>query len=302
MSTKLNRLSLNGNSVETLFESEDFVFSIAFCKATNGVFYSNFSENNISMFDLGTKDVILYKKGDTLSPKSICLSENHEKLFFEDSNDGISGFYVKSALVFSRTNCYSILEIESHQNSRNVISQDPTDMRTKANCIEYLDDSNRVLISRHKKHSIDYIEDSGKIYRFIGSGKPDFCSSTNPLNVSFNCPTGLGVIDFASELWVADTNNHIVRCFSKNNKWKELRKIGVPTKEGEQDGCFNKALFRFPSEICNFDRNIFVIDNGNKIRKIDAGNHSVSTFYSTDNFIKSITCDQENVYWVEIKI
>jgi sugar lactone lactonase YvrE len=293
---KLNKFSLKDGSTEVLMETDDFIFSIAFSKQTNGIFYSNFTKNNISMFDLDKKDAILYKEDNVLSPKSICLNEDHNRLFFEDNNDGISGFYIKSALVFSWTGHYSKLEIESQQNSRNIISKDPIEMRTKVNCIEYIDDSNRLFISRYKKHSIDYIDDSGKIYKFMGSGKPDFCSSTNPSNISFNCPTGLCFV--SNELFVADTNNHIIRRFSKNNEWKELPIIGIPTKEGEQDG--DKATFRFPTEICNFNKNIFIIDNGNKIRKIDIDKKEVKTVYSTVNFIKSITCDQDNIYWTEI--
>jgi len=298
MTTKLNRLSLKDGSTEVLLETDDFIFSIAFSKETNGIFYSNFTKNNISMFGIDKKNVVLYKEDNVLCPKSICLNKDHGRLFFEDNNDGISGFYIKNALVFSWIGYYSKLEIESQQNSRDAISKDPIDMRTKVNCIEYVDDLNRVLISRYKKHSIDFIDDSGKIYKFMGSGKPDFCSSTNLLSVSFNCPTGLCFV--RDELFVADTNNHIIRHFSKNNEWKELATIGIPTKEGEQDG--DRATFRYPTEICNFDKNIFVIDNSNKIRKIDIDKNEVKTVYLTNNFIKSITCDQENVYWTEVRL
>jgi len=295
---KLNKFSLKDGSTEVLLETDDFIFSIAFSKETNGIFYSNFTKNNISMFDINKKDVVLYKEDNVLSPKSICLNKDHGRLFFEDNNDGISGFYIKNALVFSWTSYYSKLEIESQQKSRNATSKDPIGMRTKVNCIEYVDDLNRVLISRCKKHSIDCVDDSGKIYKFIGSGKPDLCSSTNLSSVSFNCPTGLCFVN--DELFVADTNNHIIRRFSKSNEWKEFPTIGIPTKEGEQDGSCNKSTFRFPTEICNFDKNIFIIDDGSKIRKIDG--NEVVTVYSTLNFIKSITCDQENIYWTEMRL
>jgi len=293
---KLNKFSLKDGSTEVLMETDDFIFSIAFSKETNGIFYSNFTKNNISMFDLNKKDIVLYKEDNVLSPKSICLNKDHSRLFFEDNNDGISGFYIKSALVFSWTGYYSKIEIESQQNSRNTISKDPIEMRTKVNCIEYIDDSNRLFISRYKKYSIDYIDDSGKIYKFMGSGKPDFCSSTNPSNISFNCPTGLCFI--GNNLFVADTNNHIIRCFSKDNEWKEMSMIGIPTKDGEQDG--DRATFRYPTEMCNFDKNMFIIDNGNKIRKIDIDKNEVKTVCSTNSFIKSITCDQEYIYWTEL--
>jgi len=298
MPTRLYKLSLKDGSTEKLLEIEDFIFSIAFCKITNGIFYSNFTSNNISMFSLDKKEIILYKEDNVVSPKSICLNKDHGRLFFEDNNDGISGFYIKNGLVFSWTGHYSKLEIESQQNSRNAMSKSPEDTRNKVNCMEYIDELKKVFISRSNKNSIDYIDDSGKLYKFIGSGKPDFCSSTHLSNVSFNCPTSLSFIN--NELFVADTNNHIVRRFNKNNEWKESKTIGVPTKEGNKDGDFNKSNFKYPTEICNFNKNIFIIDDGNKIRKIDMDKNEVKTIHLTSNLIKSITCDEDNIYWTEV--
>jgi len=299
MSTKLKKLSLKDNYAETLLETEDCIFSIAFCKETNGIFYSNFTKNNISMFALDKKDVVLYKEDNIMCPKSICFNEDHTRLFYEDNADGISGFYVKNALVFSWTAYGSGGGIESQQDLRNIISKDFVDMKTKVNCIDYVDDLEMVFISRCKKHSVDCINNFGRICKLIGSGKADFCSSTNPLNVSFNCPTGLCFVASTNELFVADTNNHILRHFSKNNGWKELQIIGIPTQEGSRDGKCADATFRFPSEICNFGENIFIIDDGNKIRRIDANKNEVTTVRSTGNFIKSVTCDKDSVYWAE---
>jgi hypothetical protein len=297
---KLNKLSLKDNFTETLLETDDFIFSIAFCKETNGIFYSNFSKNNISMFFLDKKNITLYKEDNITSPKSICLSKNHDRIFFEDNKNGVSGFYIKSSLVFSWTNNYSNLKLESQQNSRNTMPMDFMNIRTKSNCIQYIDGFNIVFVSRYKNNLINYIDNSGRMCNFIGNGRPDFCSSSNLSNISFNCPTGLCFVNIINELFVADTNNHIIRSFSKNKEWKESKIIGIPTKEGEQNGDYNKSTFRFPSEICNFDENIFVIDEGKKIRKIDINKNEVKTVYSTSNFIKSITCDKENVYWTEV--
>jgi len=97
---KLNKFSLKDGSTEVLLETDDFIFSIAFSKETNGIFYSNFTKNNISMFDINKKDVVLYKEDNVLSPKSICLNKDHGRLFFEDNNDGISGFYIKTHWCF----------------------------------------------------------------------------------------------------------------------------------------------------------------------------------------------------------
>ena len=298
MPMKLNKLSLKDNSIETLLDTNDFIFSIAFCKETNGIFYSNFSRNNISMFDLNKKNVVLYKEEDILSPKSVCLSNNHDRVFYEDDNNGISGFYIKSTLVFSWAGHYAKLSMDSQQNFRNTTSNDLADTKVKTNCITYADDLNIIFMSKCKKNSIDFIDSSGKNYKFIGSGKQDFSSSTEISNVSFNCPTSLCFTN--NNLFVADTNNHVIRCFSGSNKWKELPIVGIPNKEGKQDGNCNKSTFRFPTEICNFDKNMFIIDDGVKIRKIDVDKNEVKTMHSTKGLIKSITCDSENVYWTEI--
>ena len=203
MST-LKKINLKDNRESILFATEDFIFSIVFCKQTNGIFYSNFSNNNISLYSLNENKSILYKEDNVVRPKSVCLDKNHERVFYEDDNGGISGFHAIYHSVFSWASYSSIREIQPLQNSRNIISTELHELINKVNCIEYIDDLNIVLVLKNYKNSIDCIYSSGRIGKFMGNSKPDFCLSNNLLNISLNSPSSLHMSYYNNELLVSD--------------------------------------------------------------------------------------------------
>lgn len=302
--SNLYRFSLKDNKIEKIFNTENFIFSIAFCKETNGIFYSDMNQNGIMMLSLPDGDVRLWRAHNIIAPKSICLNKDHTVVFFEDNNNGVSAFGIDGS-IFTRMGSYAHLDLEFYQNKRNTLFKNLTEKEKfyKVNCMTYIDELDYIAISIYYKNIINYIDKTGQMYKAIGNGRKDFCPSSNPSSVAFNHPTGLVFIDYLGELFVSDTDNHIIRRFSVKNNWKENKIVGMPLKDGDKDDVLVKSTFKFPSELCCFEKNIFVIDDcGNKIRKIDLDKNKVSTIYKTKNFIKSITCDNlNNIYWTELE-
>jgi hypothetical protein len=251
------------------------------------------------MINLSTGEIVLYKNDRIQHPKCIFLNNDHHLLFFEDNENGFSGFEVISGRVFSRSGYYTISELGLFQSERNEKSKNKNEYIHSSDCSDFIDEKNVILTSISRKNAIFQIDDSGKISKIIGSGKQEFCTSSNSKNCSFNFPTGIIYVEKFKEVWISDTNNNVLRRFSLND-WKENGLIGIPTKSGTVDGKFSLAMFDKPTELCSFEDSVFVLDKqATLVRKIDAPNKLVSTVFKNESFIKSISCDKNNLYFVD---
>lgn len=248
------------------------------------------------MLSLDNNENILYKEDDIVNPGSICLNKNHTSVFFEDDFGGISGFTV-DGIVMGMTGYSAKEDLKSSKNYSDTSRNNVVNTQ-KVNRISYIDKENIVVIAVPRKNIIRYLNNNGQLKKMIGSGKPDFALSGNIFNMAFNMPTSLVYWNKQDKLLIVDSNNHVVRTFRKDGEWKERETIGIPLSEGHLDDKISQAKFSCPSEVCCFENNVFVVDgSGTRVRKVDMD--GVTTVYQTNDIIKSISCDSDNLYVLE---
>ncbi len=133
-----------------------------------------------------------------------------------------------------------------------------------------LDTSGNLYIADTDNHLIRKISPSGVVTTFAGSGNEGSADGTGT-NASFDGPRGMA-LDASGNLYVADTNHHLIRKISPSGVVSTL--AGGGTEEG----------FAFPEDLAvDASGNVFVADGINhKIRKITPAG-VVTTFAGSGN-------------------
>lgn len=124
-----------------------------------------------------------------------------------------------------------------------------------------------LYIADFSEHTILEITPEGLLREFAGSrGTTGFSDGTGA-QAQFNHPAALAV-DNAGNVYVADTNNHVVRKITPARQVTTL--AGTAGQPGSNDGPAPSARFTFPTSVAVDDRrNVWVADFGNHtLRKI----------------------------------
>lgn len=174
-----------------------------------------------------------------------------------------------------------------------------------------VNNSGEIYYTNPGRNQVMKIPRGGKPITFAGSTKAGYKNGTGT-KALFRYPCGITAN--ASNIYVAEYNNHIIRQISTNGTVTTL--AGVPGTAGHQDGNKTAAKFRNPVDVqSDKSGNLYVADGGNNvIRKISpSGNVTTIAGISRNagyvngagknakfNFPYSLTVDNKgNIYIAE---
>lgn len=123
-----------------------------------------------------------------------------------------------------------------------------------------------------------------------GNGDKDYCGDGgDALQACLNFPKNanpepggaLALDEAGGKLYIADTENHVVRVLDLNTGIIDLL-AGTPQQTGDVDGPGASAMFSWPNDLALDGNTLFVADaNNHKIRTIDVTTGEVATFAGT---------------------
>lgn len=135
---------------------------------------------------------------------------------------------------------------------------------------------------------LDFATDSATT--LAGNGEKDYCGDGGPaVDACFAFPKNanpepggaLALDEAGGKLYIADTENHVVRVLDLNTGMIDLL-AGTPMQTGDVDGPGAQAMFNWPADLALDGTTLFVADSNNhKIRAIDTTTGEVSTFAGT---------------------
>ena len=123
-----------------------------------------------------------------------------------------------------------------------------------------IDPNDNLYVADALNHAIRKITPDGTVTTLTGfSGTPGLLNGD--LNsAQFNMPTDID-IDASGNIYIADSNNHVIRIIENNGQVKTYAGIGV---QGFLDGDSETALFNSPVSVFVMDsNNLLVTDSGN---------------------------------------
>ncbi|MDO4540240.1 MAG: hypothetical protein Q4B48_03920, partial [Syntrophomonadaceae bacterium] len=123
-----------------------------------------------------------------------------------------------------------------------------------------------MAVTDAKAHAVRYIAEEG-VFTAVGSGEAGY-KDAHGIKAQFNNPTGIAA-DAAGGLYVADTNNHVIRHISSQGQVSTY--AGSPIS-GRADGSLSAARFCEPTGLYYRGGALYVADSGNhRICKIQNG-------------------------------
>ncbi|NDC83891.1 hypothetical protein EB093_09585, partial [bacterium] len=125
-------------------------------------------------------------------------------------------------------------------------------------------------------NNINIIKPDGTVSVIAGSGASGQADGT-PRVATFNAPQGIAINSFYTQLYIADTGNHIIRKI--DNEYNVTTIAGTPGQAGYVDATGLSARFSSPTGLAfNQEGYLFVADTGNNtIRKINTTTLEVTT-------------------------
>jgi sugar lactone lactonase YvrE len=142
--------------------------------------------------------------------------------------------------------------------------------RDGAGCL-YVSDNGTNVIRR--------ISPAGDVSTLAGRAGESGAADGAGANARFNSPHGLA-IDRTGNLYVADTDNHLIRKISTRGAVSTL--AGAPGQSGAEDGAGPHARFKSPLGVA--------IDRNGTLYVADSGNHTVRTI-STEGVVATLAGD-----------
>ena len=133
-----------------------------------------------------------------------------------------------------------------------------------------VDSTQQIYILERDNHRVLKVNQAGQISSFAGTGQPGFSGDGGPaLLAQLNSPMGLG-IDAQDQLYIADTENHVIRKIDREGTITTLAGNGQYGFSGDQ-GDPRQAQLDSPSDIVIAQNGlVYIADRGNhRIRRIE---------------------------------
>lgn len=136
-----------------------------------------------------------------------------------------------------------------------------------------VDSAGNVYVSDHGNHVVRKITAAGVVTTLAGSGTAGSTNGTGTA-ASFRYPSGISV-DSAGNVYLADTDNHLIRKISPAGEVATAAGKGQP---GSSDGTGTAAAFFNPKDVTvDGSGNVYIADRGNHtIRKGSSGTASTA--------------------------
>jgi DNA-binding beta-propeller fold protein YncE len=128
--------------------------------------------------------------------------------------------------------------------------------------------SGGVYVTDAQGTRIRRIGSDGAASRIGGNGTPGWKDSATGVNALFDGASGLAV-DNNGLLYVADTNNQVVRRLSPSSNYQTSTWAGVVARSGDDNGFSSSARFLYPDGIAvDASGNVWLTDANHTIRRI----------------------------------
>lgn len=132
--------------------------------------------------------------------------------------------------------------------------------------------------SQNDKNRIRKIASSGIISNFAGTGIAGYSGDGGrAISSNLDYPVGIAV-DNSNNLYVADLDNNVIRKIDiSSGVISTYAGNGLPLENGDGGLAIDASIYAPVELFCDQRGNLFISDQDNKIRKVDAGSHIIST-------------------------
>ena len=138
-----------------------------------------------------------------------------------------------------------------------------------------IDGDGNLYVADTQNHKIRIIYSNGTVATYAGNGT-NGSKNGDALNAQFYNPNGIA-IDSDRNVYVADTDNHVVRVIYTNKTVATY--AGIPKTSGSTNGDLSNALFNKPYDIAiSSNKDVYVADTVNHKIRIIYANGIVATY------------------------
>lgn len=250
--------------------------------SSNSLYVSNYGNNTIKQIDLLTNQVITTygspasnnlrdKMGNKVtfkSPSGLALHTKENLLYISDSyNHTIRCMNLVDGKVNTIAGRDFVIGREGSSGNEDGIGNEA---KFFCPCGLALDSiSNHLYVADSYNHSIRKIGlEDRKVETLCGSGKGGYADGPFE-EAMFSVPNDVALNLNTQELYVSDTQNHIVRVLSLKNKTVSTL-CGIPKEKGYANGSFTQAKFKWPFglRLDVHSNHLYVSDENHVIRRV----------------------------------
>lgn len=282
---------LDGNSTSVVSEIPMGCSGIAWCQTNKSILISDTDNSKVlSVTQDGSISVIADQMS---SPRGICFDESRSRAHIEQGSGNI---LIKTVCVPSGR----VMEVpvEGTRKPYDTVRKIRGVSSMRSNGLCFSPSSRKIIMPYDSDNVVISISNNGKASREVGGGNKGYSFGTDITKISMYYPCGVA-INQRNALFIADTGNHIIREFT--SEMMTGRIAGVPMKSGYKDGNGHDSLFTSPVDMVASNEYVYVVDAGKMIRKIDIITMNVSTAYTGNGLVESITRDNKGIiYFTEV--
>lgn len=157
-------------------------------------------------------------------------------------------------------------------------------------CVD--DYTNDIYFTDYGNHKIKKIQSNGSITTIGGNGSPGYENGIGT-GSRFNGPKGITIDSIRKILYVADSNNHVIRTIDLKRNNTDLF-AGIPFQTGDSTGDRYLSKFNSPQGVyySSLNNSLMIADTkNNKVKRILDQTENIVEYVNEINDVKNITFD-----------